>query len=66
MSRKHLRIPRDIRERVLNHRVGSAVEQAYDWHDYIDDKREALTALGHELDRILSAPDNVVPLRASA
>lgn len=65
MSRGHLKIPRDIRERVLSHVVGNAVERAYDRHDYQDERREALQKLGEEIDRIV-AGSNVIPMRARA
>ncbi len=37
-----LGVDRDIAERLLNHRVSSAVERTYDRYSYLDEKRETL------------------------
>ena len=37
-----LRIPREIRDRVLNHASGDVGSKHYNLHDYADEKREAL------------------------
>lgn len=36
-----LRVPRDVRERCLNHRLGK-IEDTYDVGDYLDERRDAL------------------------
>jgi integrase len=37
-----LRVPKEVRDRVLNHVVGDVGNRHYNLHDYIDEKREAL------------------------
>jgi integrase len=54
MSR--LRVPKEVRERVLNHvggRNASMTSAVYDAHDYDDEKLEALTTWENELMRIV-------------
>jgi integrase len=51
----------DIAERVLNHAIGG-VQGVYDRHDYVEEKRAALEALGRLVADIVAAPDNVVAL----
>lgn len=51
----------DIAERVLNHAIGG-VRGVYDRHDYVEEKRGALEALGRLVADIVAAPDNVVAL----
>jgi integrase len=51
----------DIAERVLNHAIGG-VQGVYDRHDYVEEKRAALVALGSLVADIVAAPDNVVAL----
>ena len=38
-----LRVPKEVRDRCLNHAVGDVGSRHYNFHDYIDEKREALT-----------------------
>jgi integrase len=57
MSRE--RIPSEVAERVLGHAV-SALEDTYDKHRYVDEKREALEALAKRIDLILNPPGNNV------
>ena len=51
-------VSREHAERVLGHAVGSAVEQTYDRHDFIDQKSRALAAVAHLIENILSPPTN--------
>ncbi len=51
MSR--LQIDQHIRERVLNHSQGG-VQAVYDQYDYLNEKRDALEKLGHEIEKIVS------------
>jgi integrase len=49
-----LNIPQHIAERCLNHAVGSAIERAYNVHDYFDERREALNKWAAHLESRLS------------
>jgi integrase len=61
MSR--LKIEADIAERVLDHAMGG-IRKVYDVHDYIDEKRDALTRLAALIGSIAYPPTGtVVPLR---
>lgn len=52
----------EIAERVLGHAIGG-VEEVYDRHSYLNEKRHALNALAGELQRILSGRSaKVVPM----
>jgi integrase len=57
-------IPREICERVVGHKVGSAVERVYDRHNYTNEKLRALEALAALIEGIVNPKDNVVALRA--
>jgi integrase len=60
-----LRIPKEIRDRVLNHNSHDVGSRHYNLHDYIDEKREALTRWGLTLDAILHGTATaVVPIAA--
>lgn len=52
MSR--LKVPRDIAERVLSHKVGDKLDQTYDVWAYIDEKREAVDRLGGLLETMFT------------
>ena len=67
-------VPSDTAERVLGHRI-QGVRRTYDRHDYIAEKRDALTKLGAIVARILNsaeenavlpAPGRKVPLDAAS
>lgn len=61
MSRAGVRS--EIAERVLGHVMGG-VEETYDRHSYLAEKRHALDALAAEIGRILSPPaSKVLPMR---
>ena len=57
-------IPRDIRDRVLNH-TDRTVGAVYDRHEYRDEKRHALEALGQYLDGVIDPDktDKVIPIK---
>jgi integrase len=60
-----LGIAKEIVNKILNHGAGPVTE-AYDWHDYLPEKRAALQKWADALDQITgAAPANVVPLRRS-
>jgi integrase len=48
-----LRVPKEIRDRVLNHAVGDVGTKHYNVHDYADEKRNALTRWARELRAII-------------
>jgi integrase len=55
--------PRDICERILGHRVGTKIEQTYDQHPYVAEKRDGLARLAQLIKLIVEGrADNVVPL----
>jgi integrase len=59
-----LKIPEEAREAVLAH-VRPGIKKTYDVHDYLDEKREALTQWSSSLRAIVEPPPaNVVALRA--
>ena len=60
-----LRVPKEIVNRVLNHAIGPITE-AYDQHDYLAEKNEALQAWADTLERIVDQETNVVPIRREA
>jgi integrase len=53
-------VPREHAERILGHKIGSAVEQIYNRHQYTTEKAAGLATLAELLERILAK--NVVPL----
>jgi len=61
------RVPKEYRDRVLNHIDASVGGKHYNLHDYKDEKREALEKWARRLESML-APErsNVVPLRGVA
>lgn len=65
-----LRVPKEIRERVLNHVEGrqqKGVAEIYDRYQYLDEKRDALDLWATQVRNILTPPPaNVVPLRGGA
>lgn len=67
LSRKAVGVPLHVAERVLGHKVGSAVAQIYDVHDYSEEISDALRRLAAEIERIVSPPqgDNVVSFPAA-
>ena len=59
------RIEEHVREAVLAH-VRTGIQKTYDVHDYLDEKREALTLWGARLRSIVEPPSaNVVDLNAA-
>jgi integrase len=48
-----LRIPKEIRDRVLNHTAGDVGSKHYNLHDYADEKREALMRWSQAMEAIL-------------
>lgn len=58
-----LRIPREYRERILNHATGF-LDETYDLYEYDDEKQEALTRWSNELERIIKGQGTgkVIPL----
>jgi integrase len=58
-----LRVPQEIRDRVLNHAANDVGNKHYNLHDYADEKREALTRWSLALTAILHGTGaTVVPL----
>jgi integrase len=58
-----LRVPKEIRDRVLNHAAGDVGSKHYNLHDYADEKREALTRWSLALTAIVNgAAVTVLPL----
>ncbi len=54
------KVPADHAERALGHVIGG-IRETYDRHEYLDEKRNAFTALAATVEAILSPPaDNVV------
>jgi integrase len=61
-----LRIRKEIADKVLHHVDRTVDGMHYDWHDYLDEKREALQAWANRFENILSNSDGngtVVSLR---
>jgi integrase len=59
-----LRIPKEIRDRVLNHVSSDVGDRHYNLHDYAHEKRDALTRWSAALSAILHGTTaDVVPLR---
>ena len=57
------RVPKEHRDRVLNHKDSSVGGMHYNVHDYADEKREALEKWARRLDTMLTGGSNVVPFR---
>jgi len=58
------KVPKEYRDRVLNHRDASVGGVHYNKYDYMDEKRDALRAWTQRLEGLLRGNrDNVVPLR---
>lgn len=61
------KVPKEYRDRVLNHVDASVGGMHYNMHDYDDEKRTALEAWARRLETMLTGPvSNVVQLRRSA
>jgi integrase len=61
-----LRIPKEIRDRCLNHIPSDVGSKHYNRYDYADEKRSALTRWSLELSSILhGTSENVTPLRVA-
>jgi hypothetical protein len=61
-----LRIPKEIRDRVLNHVSGDVGSKHYNLHDYADEKREALTRWASVIRSLVTGHDaSVLPLAAA-
>jgi integrase len=48
-----LRIPKEVADKVLHHVDRSVDGMHYDWHSYLDEKREALQVWANRLDEVL-------------
>ena len=48
-----LRIPREIRDAVQNHKPEGIGDRAYNFHDYADEKREALETWAKHVTKLL-------------
>ena len=48
-----LRIPREIRDAVQNHKPGGIGDRAYNFHDYAEEKREALETWAKYVTKLL-------------
>ncbi|MCZ7599767.1 MAG: site-specific integrase [Gammaproteobacteria bacterium] len=59
-----LGVDRDTAERLLNHRVGSAVERTYDRYSYLDEKRAALTKWTRYVLELVGQGGEVVEIKA--
>jgi len=60
------KVPKEYRDRVLNHVDGSVGGQHYNVHDYADEKREALEKWARRLEIMLKPEqNNVVQLRSA-
>jgi len=57
-----LNISHETSERILGHRVGSAVSQIYDRHKYDHEKKIALEKLAQLISNIIDQPNNVLPM----
>lgn len=57
------KVPKEYRDRVLNHKDSSVGGTHYNVHDYVDEKREALENWSRRLDTMLTGGSNVVPFR---
>jgi integrase len=58
------KVPKEYRDRVLNHVDSSVGAMHYNMHDYQDEKREAIEAWALRLEMMLVGPStNVVPIR---
>ena len=51
-----LRIPREIRDAVQNHKPQGIGDRAYNFHDYADEKREALERWADHVEKIVKLP----------
>ena len=61
-----LRVPKEIRDRVLNHAASDVGSKHYNLHDYADEKREALTRWASVVQSLVMASEAmVVPLRTT-
>lgn len=61
------KVPKEYRDRVLNHVDASVGGQHYNMYDYADEKQEALEKWARRLEGMLTGVEsNVVPLRRSA
>ena len=62
-----LRVPKEVRDRVLNHVSSDVGDKHYNLHDYADQKRDALMRWSGALSAVLhGAAANVTPLRSAA
>lgn len=57
------KVPKEYRDRVLNHKDSSVGGTHYNVHDYADEKREALEKWARRLDTMVTGGSNVVPFR---
>lgn len=58
------KVPKEYRDRVLNHVDASVGGKHYNMYDYLDEKREALEKWWRRLDAMITGSEsNVVPLR---
>jgi integrase len=59
-----LKVPRDVAERCLNHALPE-IEERYNQHDYLDERREALERWGAHVAVLVASTSNVVALNAA-
>ena len=50
-----LRIPREIRDAVQNHKPQGIGDRAYNFHDYADEKREALQRWADHVEKLVKS-----------
>jgi integrase len=60
-----LKVTEEAREAILAH-VRPGIKGAYDWHDYLDEKREGLELWASRLKQIIAPSHNVIKLFATA
>ena len=61
-----LRVPKEIRDRVLNHTASDVGSKHYNLHDYAEEKREALTRWASVIRSLVTGQDAaVVPIAAA-
>jgi integrase len=61
-----LRIPKELRDRVLNHAPGDVGSKHYNLHDYADEKRDALTRWAAVIEAIVTDASAAVVLIGTA
>ena len=59
-----LRVPKEVRDGVLNHAARDVGSKHYNLHDYADEKREALASWAAVIRSLVTGTSAVVPLAA--